>query len=514
MWYDLLVLAILGFFALRGAAKGLLNQLASIAAIVVCLVFAESFSAVFGPMIHLDPPLNHWVVMFGAYLACSFIAFGLARVLDDWLERAKLDSFNQHLGFLFGLAKGGILCLVMTFFLVTLSPAARSALSNSKSAYVAARVMNAIHPIMPARLQEALAKYLHISATGEAELPQQAGPTTVPGTSIPNVPAQAGSNSSIPSWTPNTPFPPLNGGGLSSIPSSGGVPAQSPPLIDTQRAIDLFVSQLPASVSGDFRNLIGWSLQNTPPEQRDQVQRQLWNIIYQSRPEDLHTLQAQLASRQPLTDAIAGWMSGFVAPRATTPASVAPASAPPSGYAPPNYTGYQPPVNSAPTYPQPANTPPAYSQPTYSQPTFAQPQYSQPTNSYAPPNGYASPASSGYGQPSQPYTPPPLMSGPQSQQDQLLAEISRAFSTIAPVQLQVQADIRQKLGGVPPEVSQSVLEDWRRDLWQPQSRDPDPTTDAGTTLEQRIVRQLQARGIPVNRLSSEVQDRLEGAALR
>ena len=47
-----------------------------------------------------------------------------------------------------------------------------------------------------------------------------------------------------------------------------------------------------------------------------------------------------------------------------------------------------------------------------------------------------------------------------------------------------------------------------------QSADPDPGTDQQTTLEVRILRQLQARGIPVNQLNREVQQALEGATLR
>ncbi|MFV0443851.1 MAG: CvpA family protein [Planctomycetaceae bacterium] len=517
MWYDLLVLAILGYFALRGAAKGLLNQLASIAAIVVCMVFAESFSAIFGPMVHLEPPLNNWVVMFGAYLFCTFIAFGLARVLDDWVSRAKLESFNQHLGFIFGLAKGGLLVLVMTFFLVTLSPASRSALSNSKAAYAAAHLMDKLHPIMPAKLQEALAKYLHISSTGQLESELQAGANPPPPLNTPggttNPPIEWTGNNTVspfPDWTQPNAGNPANNGNTSPAP---------PTVTTSQQAIDLFVSQLPASVNSDLRNLLRWSLQNTPPEQQTRVQQDLRNMLSQARPEDLYRLQTQLSqTSQPSLINVLTNLFSFVPPRSTTP--LAPTSTQPTYPTP----GYQQPNYQQPNYTQPGYSTPSYSQPgpTNAQPTYSQPSVAQPTTSGYPPsggyvsqtNGYQTGTGPNYGQTNPTYTPPPLQASPQSQQDQLLAEISRAFSSIQPVQVQVQADIRRKLSGLPPEVSLSVLEDWRRDLWQPQSRDPDPSTDSGTTLEQRIVRQLQARGIPVNRLSSEVQSRLEGATLR
>lgn len=412
MWYDLLVLAILGYFLLRGAARGLLTQLASIAAIVICLAFAESISAAFGPYVSLEPPLNHWVVMFGAYLVCSFITFGLARVLTDWMEQARLESFNQHLGAIFGLLKGIAVALVLTFFLATLSPASRSALSASKAAYAAAWIMHRIHPIMPEQIHEALTTYLRLyEAEGAGE--EAADPSLVDAPSPPH---------------PTTP------------PGGGG----SSPAAPTATSVEQFLAQLPASLGEDLRWLIGRALRNTSPEQRPQVQQQLWNLVRQARPEDLADLKQQLlaSSRQTLAEAMEAWARSFVPPTSRTP------TAAPSG-------------GSAAPSPAPSASP-----------VFL------------------------------------------SRQEELLEDISRAFSSIPPVQVQVQADIRRRLAGLPDEVVLAVLEDWRRDLRSPRESDPDPGTDATTPLEARIVRQLQFRRIPVQQLSREVQERLEGAMLR
>lgn len=412
MWYDLLVLAILGYFLLRGAARGLLTQLASIAAIVICLAFAESISAAFGPYVSLEPPLNHWVVMFGAYLVCSFITFGLARVLTDWMEQARLESFNQHLGAIFGLLKGIAVALVLTFFLATLSPASRSALSASKAAYAAAWIMHRIHPIMPEQIHEALTTYLRLyEAEGAGE--EAADPSLVD--------------------APSPPHP-------TSPPGGGG----SSPAAPTATSVEQFLAQLPASLGEDLRWLIGRALRNTSPEQRPQVQQQLWNLVRQARPEDLADLKQQLlaSSRQTLAEAMEAWARSFVPPTSRTP------TAAPSG-------------GSAAPSPAPSASP-----------VFL------------------------------------------SRQEELLEDISRAFSSIPPVQVQVQADIRRRLAGLPDEVVLAVLEDWRRDLRSPRESDPDPGTDATTPLEARIVRQLQFRRIPVQQLSREVQERLEGAMLR
>lgn len=408
MWYDLFVLGLLAYFLLRGAARGLLTQLASIAAIVICLAFAESISAAFGPYVSLEPPLNNWVVMFGAYFVCSFITFGLARVLTDWMEKARLESFNQHLGAVFGLLKGIAVALVLTFFLVTLSPASRSALSTSQAAYAAARIMDRIHPIMPEQINEALTTYLRLyEAEGAGVAPPDASLV-------------------------DSPLPPHQ----RSLPGDGG----SPPPAATETSVEQFLARLPASLNADLRWLIGRALQNTPPEQRPQAQQQLWNLVRQARPEDLSDLKQQLlaSSRQTLVEALDAWARSFVPPASRSPTAI-----PATGSSPP---------------PAPPSIP--------------------------------------------------------SRQEELLVDISRALSSIPPVQVQVQADLLRRLAGLPEEVILAVLEDWRRDLRAPREPDPDPGTDATTPLEARIVRQLQFRRIPVQQLSREVQERLEGATLR
>src|SRR5688500_18576502 len=162
MWYDAIVIGILAYTTIRGAMKGVIWQIAAIAGVVLCLVFAESISAAAGPYVRLEPPLNNWVVMLGAYLVFSFISFALAKLLTEWLDKIKFGEFNRHLGALFGFVKGAVICLVLTFFIVTVSDSAREMLRNSRSGRVAAIVMDRLHPVMPERLHEALNKYIDL----------------------------------------------------------------------------------------------------------------------------------------------------------------------------------------------------------------------------------------------------------------------------------------------------------------------------------------------------------------
>ena len=171
MWYDLIVLGILLVAAYRGLQRGVIFQVAAIASVVLCFVFAEAISAAVGPIVPLAPPLNNWIVMVGAYLVFSFASFGFARVLQRWIEAAGMIEFNKHVGGAFGFVKGVALALVITFFAVTLSPKSRALLDDSRSGHLAANIMWKLHPVMPVNLQRALEKYTNALETPPGQAP-------------------------------------------------------------------------------------------------------------------------------------------------------------------------------------------------------------------------------------------------------------------------------------------------------------------------------------------------------
>ncbi len=161
MWYDILTVAILGYSTLRGAMKGIVWQLAVIAAIVLCFAFSDPLSLKVSPYIPVDPPLNRWLTMLCLYLGFSFVSFIVARQLRDWIEKARFVEYDRHIGALFGFCKGVIICMVLTFFVVTLSEDARGQILRTYSGHAAAVIMDRLHPVMPAELHEVLAPYIH-----------------------------------------------------------------------------------------------------------------------------------------------------------------------------------------------------------------------------------------------------------------------------------------------------------------------------------------------------------------
>lgn len=444
MWYDLVVLGILLFFTLRGAQKGVIWQLAGIAGIILCVVFSQSISAAFGPYVNLQPPLNHWVVMFGAYLVFTFLSFGVGKMLNDWIEKAELEHFNSHLGALFGFLKGGVLVLVITFFSVTLSPAARDALKNSKTGFVAARIIDAVHPYIPERLHDALDEYIHQLDTPEMkEKYAHEGHTHAgdevqlgDGTPLVNIPGSTFGNDLF--------NPKVNGAG-------GTIP--------TQTEVERFLGMLPNTFGNGLRDEVARIIRNTPPERQAEVMQQVAQAVSQTRSQDIPALQQQLAQGgiNALRGLASNWLNSTMQP---TPSGTSPIPATNSSY--PNST----PANSS--------IPGSRS----SIPSSAQPQ-------------------------------------PLSVVDRCLIDISSRYSSLPVVQTNIQRDIATKLTGLPIEVQEQVLLDWRYDLApQPQERDPDIGTNNETPLETRIVRELGRRGIPINRLSLDLQNRLQGATVR
>lgn len=162
-WLDIVVIAVLLYCAWKGAARGLVSQLAWIVALVACFAFAESFSLKLAPIItqnfpQVQPPLDRWIAMFVLYMGFAFVSFGMARVLRGWLEKAKFDGFDKHLGGIFGFIKGAVICMVGIFFTVTLSSGMRDTVLKSHSGHAAAVIMQRLAPVMPAELAGVIEK--------------------------------------------------------------------------------------------------------------------------------------------------------------------------------------------------------------------------------------------------------------------------------------------------------------------------------------------------------------------
>ncbi|MFM8706288.1 MAG: CvpA family protein, partial [Planctomycetia bacterium] len=152
--YDLVMLGILAAAALLGYFKGIVWQLAWIAGIVASGYAAFRFGAVLAPFFGNQAPWNRFAAMLAIYAATSIAVWLVFRVISGAINAVHLSAFDHQLGLLLGLAKGVLLCVVVTFFRVTLAPAYRHQIVASKSGRLVAELIVRADTYLPKEIHE------------------------------------------------------------------------------------------------------------------------------------------------------------------------------------------------------------------------------------------------------------------------------------------------------------------------------------------------------------------------
>ncbi len=158
--FDIAALILIGWMSLRGAMRGMVSQLASIAAVVFSWILAAKFSPALAPMISADPPWNKILAMLIIFIATSLAVGMMRRFIDGAISAIRLKSFDRQLGALFGACKGVLFCLVITFFAVTLSDRSKSLVLGSVSGKYFAKGIERIAAAVPEDVSVILQKNL------------------------------------------------------------------------------------------------------------------------------------------------------------------------------------------------------------------------------------------------------------------------------------------------------------------------------------------------------------------
>lgn len=159
--YDIIMLTILLVAIVMGYRKGFAWQVASLAAIFVSYFVAIRFRDVVAERIDAREPWNVFLAMLILYVGSSFSIWMLFQIIKGVIDRAKLKEFDRQMGALFGALKGGMLCVVVTFFAVTLLGERQlQAVVESRSGYVIAHFLDKASAVMPSELAQVLGPYL------------------------------------------------------------------------------------------------------------------------------------------------------------------------------------------------------------------------------------------------------------------------------------------------------------------------------------------------------------------
>ena len=152
--YDLVMLGILAGAALLGYFKGMVWQLAWIAGIVASSYVAFRFGAMLAPFFGTQAPWNRFAAMLAVYVGTSLAVWLVFRVISGAINAVHLSAFDHQLGLLLGLAKGVLLCVLVTFFSVILAPAYRHQIVASRSGRLVAELIVRADTYLPKEIHE------------------------------------------------------------------------------------------------------------------------------------------------------------------------------------------------------------------------------------------------------------------------------------------------------------------------------------------------------------------------
>jgi len=185
--YDFAMLAVLVGAVLFGAWKGFAWQMASLASITVSAFVAVQGSAPLTPYFNVSEheQWNRFLAMFVLYVLTAGAIWLLFRLVSGAINRVQLKEFDRQLGVIFGLAKGILYCIIITFFAVTLSEAARQLVLQSRSGDLIARAIRNANPILPDDIREWLGKYIDeldekLHTPPQEVLPESKAPSAAP----------------------------------------------------------------------------------------------------------------------------------------------------------------------------------------------------------------------------------------------------------------------------------------------------------------------------------------------
>lgn len=122
--FDIIILAVLFFFALKGALRGLVNEVSSLAGLVLggwlAYRYYPSLAAPISATLHIPAYLSAFLAFILLLFTIGFIAHILGNIVTSALRLVMLGGFNRLGGLVIGAIEGALL-LSMLFSVGTAS---------------------------------------------------------------------------------------------------------------------------------------------------------------------------------------------------------------------------------------------------------------------------------------------------------------------------------------------------------------------------------------------------------
>ncbi len=189
--YDIVILILLGVVTLLGFWKGMAWQVASLASIFVSAGIAVHGSRPIAHWFGEHEPWNRFLAMLVLYLVTALTIWIAFRLISGIINRVRLKEFDRQIGAMFGLAKGILWALLLTFFLVTLTVSGREMVLQSRAGRVLCSTIQKAKPILPDEITNKLSTYLDdFDQKLEGEDPSGKNPSQAPSETPPPKPTE------------------------------------------------------------------------------------------------------------------------------------------------------------------------------------------------------------------------------------------------------------------------------------------------------------------------------------
>ena len=151
--YDIIILIIVGWLTLRGTMKGMVSQIASIAAVILSFWSAVRYGPMLEPVmrstVQAQAPWDKVLAITIAFVGTSIAVMLLQRVLAGIISAIRLKKFDHLCGALFGFLKGVLIGMIITFFAVMLSEQTREMAVGSQSGKILVRLIQQTRNLLP-----------------------------------------------------------------------------------------------------------------------------------------------------------------------------------------------------------------------------------------------------------------------------------------------------------------------------------------------------------------------------
>ena len=151
--YDIIILILVGWLTLRGAMKGMVSQLASIAAVIASFWAATRFGPVLEPIVKsalkVESPWDKVLGITLAFVGASVAVMFLHRILANLISVIRMQKYDRLCGALFGFLKGVLIGMILTFFAVMLSEQTRVLATQSRSGAILVRLIQRTQALLP-----------------------------------------------------------------------------------------------------------------------------------------------------------------------------------------------------------------------------------------------------------------------------------------------------------------------------------------------------------------------------